>query len=253
MYLKLIACEIAFREACWCAARSPNLVDFTFLSQGYHDNTDIGLEKIQEQVDAVPPGRFDAILLGYGLCNNIITGLVARDTPIVIPRAHDCITFFLGSRERYHSYFLDHPGTYYYTTGWLEHRERGGERVERRQGAGLGVQLEYDALVEKYGEDNARYLLDTMDNWTDNYTHGVFIDFEFSRNLPAKERAKEICRERNWAYEEVEGDLSLLQTWLDGPWPEQDFLTVRKGERVGPTYGDGIIQIQPAEVGEATG
>jgi hypothetical protein len=253
VFLKLIACEISFREICWCAAHSPNLFDFSFLSQGYHDNTDIGLEKIQAQVDAVPAGRYDAILLGYGLCNNIITGLVARDTPIVIPRAHDCITFFLGSKERYRSFFIDHPGTYYYTTGWLEHRQRGGERVERRQGAGLGVDLEYQALAEKYGEDNARFLMETMDNWTAHYTHGVFIDFEFSRNLPAKQQAKDICRERGWAYQEAEGDLSLLQAWMDGPWPEADFLTVRSGERVAPTYDETIIQIQPAEADPAAG
>ncbi len=251
MFLKLIACEIAFREICWCAAHSPNLFDLAFLSQGYHDNTDIGLERIQERVDAVPPGRFDAILLGYGLCNNIITGLEARDTPIVVPRAHDCITFFLGSKERYRTFFMDHPGTYYYTTGWLEHRQRGGERVERRQGAGLGVDLEFQALVEKYGEDNARYLIDMMGNWTDNYTHGVFIDFEFSRDLPTKARAKQICSDRNWEYLEVEGDLSLLQKWMDGPWGEEAFLTVREGERVGPTHDEQIVRIQPAEKIEA--
>ena len=139
MFLKVIACEIAFREICTCAARSPNLFDLEFLSQGYHDNPDIGVARIQERIDTMEPDRFDGVLVGYGLCNNMLSGLKAREAPLVVPRAHDCITFFLGSKERYKEYFLSHSGTYYYTAGWLEYRQRGGERVERKQGAGLGL------------------------------------------------------------------------------------------------------------------
>ena len=244
MFLKVIACEIAFREICACAARSPNLFDLEFLSQGYHDNPDIGIRRIQERVDAVEPGKFDGILLGYGLCNNVLVGLAARRTPIVIPRAHDCITFFLGSRERYQEVFTQHPGTYYYTAGWLEHRQRGGERVERKQGAEMGGQLKFEEMVEKYGEENARYLTETMNNWTNNYTRGMFIDFDFTAHLPVKQRAQELCRERGWIYEEVRGDLTLLQNWLGGRWPEEDFLIVRPGDRVAAAYDQQIIRIE---------
>ena len=161
MFLKLIACEIAFREICACVARSVNLFDLEFLSQGYHANPEIGIRRIQDRIDAVEPDRFDGILVGYGLCNNMLLGLKARRTPLVIPRAHDCITFLLGSKERYQRVFAQAPGTYYYTAGWLENRQRGGERVDRKQGAGLGAQGRYKEMVEKYGADNARYLMET--------------------------------------------------------------------------------------------
>ena len=164
MFLKVIACEIAFREICHCAARSPNLFDLEFLSQGYHDNPEIGLQRLQERVDAAGADRFDAVLLGYGLCNNMLSGLQARHLPVVIPRAHDCITFFLGSKERYQKLFADHPGTYYYTAGWMGYRQRGGERPQRRQGAELGRQKSYAEMVEQYGEENARYLAEFMDS-----------------------------------------------------------------------------------------
>ncbi|MBT7860332.1 MAG: DUF1638 domain-containing protein [Gemmatimonadetes bacterium] len=252
--MKVLACEVFFREICHCAARSPNLFDFEYLSQGYHDNPLIGVQKIQESLDALEPGRFDAILVGYGLCNNMLNGLRApADTKLIVPRAHDCITFFLGSRERYSSFFLDNPGTYYYTTGWLEHRERGGERPERKQGAGLGTQMEYDKLATQYGEENAKYLLEVMNGWTANYDRGVFIDFEFSRHLPCKETARQICVDRGWKYEEIEGDLSLFQQWLDGPWPEEDYLVVEGGQRIVPSYEDGVIQIDPVQEGLSTG
>jgi len=101
MFIKIIACEIAHREICYVSARSPNLADLEFLTQGYHDNTDIGRSRIQERIDAVPEGKFDAILVGYGLCNMMLEGLTTHHTPLVIPRVHDCITFFLGSKEHY--------------------------------------------------------------------------------------------------------------------------------------------------------
>ena len=84
-----------------------------------------------------------------------------------------------------------------------------------------------------------------MNSWTQHYTRGMFIDFEFTANLPVKDRAKEICRERGWIYEELPGDLTLLQNWLDGRWSDEDFLIVKPGERVAAAYDDRIIQIKP--------
>jgi len=252
MFLKVIACEVTFRETCYCAARSPNLFDLEFLSQGYHDNPEIGLRRLQDRIDAAGADRFDAVLLGYGLCNNMLSGLQARHLPVVIPRAHDCITFFLGSKERYQEIFADQPGTYYYTAGWMEHRQRGGERPERRQGAELGDQKSYAEMVEQYGEENARYLAEFMDSWTHHYTRGMFIDFEFTANLPYKEQTREICRQRGWEYAEREGDLTLLQNWMDGRWSDRDFLVVQPGERVLPSYNGQIIQIAPVPVSQTT-
>ncbi|MDP6698236.1 MAG: DUF1638 domain-containing protein, partial [Candidatus Latescibacteria bacterium] len=205
------------------------------------------IRHIQKCIDAVEEDRFDGILIGYGLCNTMLDGLWTRHTPLIVPRAHDCITLFLGSTERYSKYFLDHPGSYYYTAGWLEHRQRDGERPERRQGAGLGEQRTFEEMVAQYGEDNARYLLEAMGNWTRHYSRGVFIDFDFSTHLPCKEQARALCAERDWSYEEVAGDLSLLQGFLDGPWPEEDFLTVSPGARIAPSYDERIIQIDGLE------
>src|SRR6476620_3424328 len=101
MFLKIIACEIALREIAFLAAQSPHLVDFEFLTQGLHDHPNLGRDEVQKRVDAIPEGKYDAVLIGYALCGNIIAGLRATHTPLVIPRAHDCITFFLGSKERY--------------------------------------------------------------------------------------------------------------------------------------------------------
>lgn len=241
MFLKVLACEIAFREICYAAARSTNLVDMDFLSQGYHDNPDIGRARIQERIDSLDPDRFDAILLGYGLCNNMLAGIAARSLPMIIPRAHDCITFFLGSKEAYTEHFFAHPGTYYYTSGWIEHRARGGERVPKLQNSGLGRDLSYQQLVEEYGEDNASYLLEMMGGWKSHYTHGTLITFDFCRHLNLRDEVRGVCNENGWTFEEIGGDMRLLQQWLDGEWAEEDFLVVGPGQAIQASFGDDVI------------
>ena len=118
MFLKVISCEVAFREVCACAARSVNQLDLEFLTQGYHDNPTIGVQRLQERIDAVPEGGFDEILLGYGLCNHMLTGLRAPShTGLIVARAHDCITFFLGSKECYQDFFIEHDDDTYWCHG----------------------------------------------------------------------------------------------------------------------------------------
>jgi hypothetical protein len=57
---------------------------------------------------------------------------------------------------------------------------------------------------------------------------------------------RQICQERNWQFEEVEGDLQLVKHWLDGEWDPEDFLVVRPGECVVATHDDSIIGVKPA-------
>ncbi len=156
MFLKVIACEIAAREFYFAAAHSRNLVDLEFLTQGHHDTPAAGRVELQQRIHAVPPGKYDAVVLGYGLCSNMLVGLTTPHTPLVIPRAHDCITFFLGSKERYQQCFTENPGTYYYTSGWLECAKRRGKKgatwggVPLPANAGLNLKPAYDEWARKY-------------------------------------------------------------------------------------------------------
>ena len=251
MYYKVIACEIAARELYYAAARSRNLIDLEFLTQGYHDIPTTGRKEIQKCIAAVPKGKYDAILLGYGLCSNILTGLTTAHTPLVIPRAHDCITFFLGSKERYQECFNAKPGTYYYTSGWLECAKRRGSQgpiwggASLPAGANAGFKAAYEEWVKKYGEDQANYLMEEMNRWTDSYTHGTLIEFDFVKHLKLKEQVEEICKERGWDYDEIPGDLKLLHQLLEGEWPEADFLVVPPGQKVIATNDDKVIGAAP--------
>ncbi len=249
MFLKVIACEIAARELYYTAARSPHLVDLELVTQGHHDTPATGQQDIQNRIDAVPAGKYDAILLGYGLCSNILVDLTARHTRLVIPRAHDCITFFLGSKERYQQCFAERPGTYYYTSGWLECAKRRGEKgmvwggISMPASANLNLKANYEQWVQKYGEDQAKYLLEEMSRWTNAYTHGTLIEFDFLRHLKFAEEVRRICTEKGWDYDEIPGELGLLQKMVDGDWPESDFLLVQPGQKVVATFDEKVIGV----------
>lgn len=250
MYLKVIACEVAARELYFAAARSTNIVDIEFLTQGHHDTPSSGRVDIQARIDAVPEGKYDAIAMGYGLCSNILSGVATRHTQLVVPRAHDCITFFLGSKERYQEFFDANPGTYYYTSGWMEcarRRERQGQQsVGMLFPAQGGVGNAYNQWVAKYGEEKAKALLEVMGEWTAGYSRGALIDFDFTSHLKFRERVLQICGERAWEFIEVKGDLGLLQRLLDSDWREAEVLTVPPGHKIVPSYDSRIIAAEPA-------
>jgi hypothetical protein len=247
MFLKVIACEIAVRELQHTAARAKNLIDLEFLTQGYHDIPAEGRDEIQKRIDAVPAGKYDAIVLGYALCSKILIGLRPAHTQLVIPRAHDCITFFLGSKECYQKCFSERPGTYYYTSGWLECATRRGNKGSMWGGASLpansalNLDSTYQQWVQKYGEDQAKYLLEEMSRWTEAYSHGSLIDFDFLKDLDLARRVQEICADKGWTYDQLPGDLSLFQKMLNGPWPDSDFLIVQPGQKVIATFDEKII------------
>lgn len=252
MFLKVIACEIALREIAFVASQARHIVDLEFVNQGLHDHPNLGREEVQKRIDAVPSGKYDAILLGYALCGNILSGIRAGETQLVIPRGHDCITFFLGSMERYQRLSEAHPGSYYYTSGWLECIRRRGERASpmnlqflpTRAGLSTGTESVYQEWVKKYGEERAQYLMEVMGQWAESYSHGVLIDFDFTKPLHLHEQVEAICENRGWRFEQIEGDLHLLKRWVNGEWDPVNFLVVPPGQKVVPSYDSGIIKAE---------
>jgi hypothetical protein len=254
MRTKVIACEVMFREICLCAAHSPHTVDVEFLKRGLHDNPDTLREVVQRSIDvaeATPPssamgsanpGKYDAIVLGYGLCSNGVLGLEARTVPLVIPRAHDCITFFLGSKDSYHKHFHDEPGTYWFTSGWIE---RAGSHVQRTKEGGEGMQLSYDQMVEKYGEDNAQYLYEIQQSWVKNYSRAAFIDLNLGPLAALRAEVERTAGEREWDLHDLSGDLRLIRMMLNGEWDEAEFLTVQPGQKVVRGNDEDIIAAAP--------
>jgi hypothetical protein len=247
--LKLISCEVFQREMTALVAGSPHDVDVVFVAKGLHDLPSVDMRsRLQAAVDAVP-GGYDAILMGYGLCNNGLHDLRARRCPVVVPRAHDCITLFFGSRRRYEEYFWSHPGTYFKTSGWIEHGEPTGELHQLSIGHRAGLDLTFDEMVEKYGEDNAVYLMETLGRGERNYGHMTFIEMGVEPDDRFEHEARKSAAQRGWTFEKMRGDLSLLKRLVDGVWNESEFLVVPPGHRLVARYDEGVISSEPVAAG----
>ena len=243
MRLKLIACEIVYREACAAIARSVNQIDVEFLPKGLHDIGQAGMsQRLAEVLSAVDPKVYDAIVFGYALCSNGIVGLTAPSIPLVIPRAHDCITFFFGSKERYMDYFQSHPGVYFKTTGWIERGDNTHQYNPDSIAQKSGMIQSYEELVAKYGEENAKFLYEQLCDMTRNYSGIAYIEMGIEPDDRFEKKARQQAAEQGWKFEKLTGDMSLIQALVDGPWDDARFLVVPPGQRVEASFDEGVIR-----------
>ncbi len=227
----VIACQVLWREFCYFASLSPHEFTFNFLEQGLHNTPGLLLKTLQKACDEARP--CDAVLVGYGLCSRGVEGLQAKTNKLVLVRAHDCVTFFLGSCERYREYFDQHPGTYWYSPGWIETgTQPGKERQENK----------YQEYVEKYGEENAKYLMETEQAWFKNYNNAAYVDLGFGDTSSHREYTKKCAGELGWKCDFLQGDPKLLRDMVEGRWDEKRFLVVEPGYKVVSTTDESIVK-----------
>lgn len=230
-HFTIISCHVLWRELCHYASTSKNVFQFDYLEQGLHDAPDVLRRELQAAVDKVDY-KCDAILIGYGLCSRGIEGIVARDIPLVVMRGHDCITFLLGSKERYREYFDAHPGTYWYSPGWIDtNTQPSKEHYE-------SVRKQY---IEKYGEDNAEYLMEMSETWMTNYSNAAYVDLGFSDDDEHKAYTKKCADWLKWDCDFLEGDPKLVQDFIEGNWDEERFLVVQPGQRIAASHDERTI------------
>ncbi|MBW8000832.1 MAG: DUF1638 domain-containing protein [Planctomycetes bacterium] len=222
---QFIACKVLQREAYLCAARSKNNIDIVFMEQGLHNQPDDLRRQVQDVINRTHDkcsNKYDASLLGYGLCSNGIAGLSAQ-IPIVVPRGHDCVTLLLGSKDKYKEYFEAHRGVYWYSSGWISTGTMPSkERYEKNL-------AEYK---EKYGDDNAEYLMQVEQDWIKEYNWAAYIDWDLATSQNDKKYTKACADYLGWKYDEIKGDPALIQKLLDGQWDDKDFLIVNPGQKI---------------------
>jgi len=236
---KFIGCRVLYREACHLAAACDNRVDVQFLDKGLHDlETPDMAAAVQKAVDAVDArAGYEAVLLGYARCNDGLVGVRARDIPLVLPRAHDCITFFFGSREAFGEYFQVHPGTYFMTSGWSECDGNGADGIDGppTQGVGvmaaLGLDQTHEQFVAKYGADNADFIAETLGSWRRNYSRMLYLRMGVCDERRFIAEARRRAGERGWQFELRDGDWRLLRKLFAGDW-DGDFVVIPPGHGI---------------------
>jgi len=238
MYTKLIACDVLTREVSYCIARTPHTVDVEFTEKGQHEDSDRLRLLLQEKIDrsAGNGTPYDAILLAYGLCGNATVKLEARNTRLVLPRAHDCCTIYLGSRQRFKELFSDNPSRPFSSAGYME---RGDSYLhDGDTGRLLGLDRSYEDFVAQYGEENARYIMETLTLSRDAHTDDRVIYIDVPET--SREEYASLCRENaekeGRQFLRVEGDIRLIQQLVEGSWSPEEFLIVEPGQKTRAVY-----------------
>ena len=249
MRLKCIGCDALARTIYLCAAQSPHVVDVALFRLGLHVEPADLRERLQAAVDATVGQGYDAIVVAYGLCGKATAGLTARDTRLIIPRAHDCITLFLGGRRRYEAEFRECPGTYWYAADYVERAESRGVTLSIGAESTADMSTVYDEYVEKYGRDNADYLMEVMGAWQAHYQRAAFIDMGVADSSAVEQQARAEAERRSWAFERLMGDRTLIQRLLEGDWND-DFLELGPGQHIATSYDFDVI-CAGTPVGEA--
>lgn len=248
---RLIACKVLDEEVkgLMRLLGKEDALDVSYLEMGLHDQPERLKRELAQQVADCSGKGYEAVLLLYGLCSNAIAGLAApADSPLIIPRAHDCMTLFLGSARKYAAEHAAEAGTYWFARGFL-HREEGNAMDAGFMG--LGGESEYSPArreeirrkyVEEYGEDNADYLMEVLvDSWRRNYRRAVFLRGDYPEAEADAGKVAAFAKENDWRYEEMPVDLRLVRGLLEGTWPEGDFLRVDPGMKVVASHEAGVV------------
>ncbi|MBE0699342.1 MAG: DUF1638 domain-containing protein [Anaerolineaceae bacterium] len=246
MRIKCIGCDALARMIYLSAAHSPHLVDVTMLRLGLHRQPADLQVRLQHEIDQAAGQGYDAVVMVYGLCGRATVGITARDVPVVVPRAHDCITLFLGSRARYSEQHEKTPGTYWYSLDYIERGSLDGS-LTALGADGIdntwNIEEEYDRYVAKYGKDNADYLMEVMGAWRSHYNRAAFIDMGIGDNAAVEGKARDEASRRGWNFERVAGDLVMVRQLLNGDWNE-DYLVLQPGQRLGMSYDENVIRAE---------
>ena len=244
MKIKLIACEALVREFSLATATSPHIFDLKFMGFGLHDTPSELRVAIQDEINASDGCGYDYIILGYGLCSRGTAEIRASSVPIVIPRAHDCITFFLGSRALYNKEFTAHPGTYYFSSGWIERKDGDVQQGFVDDAHKQRCEDRYKEYVEKYGEDNAKFLLEQENQWFENYTRAAFINMGLGDIEEYRRFTQQLAKDHTWEYAEIEGDLSLIKRLANADWDSDDFLKIAPGQVITESFDELILKAE---------
>jgi hypothetical protein len=235
---KLISCNVFQRELCATIAVLPNVIDPEFLELGLHESPASLRERLQGRIDAATSDEYDAVLLGYGLCGNALAGIAARGLPLVLARAHDCCTILLGSRREFLARFGSSLSASWSSAGYVERSstKRGQTYFSAGDfGRASGIDLEYEELVVKYGEDNARYVWDSL--------HPVieekelrYIETPETAGLGYAETMRAKAAEEGKDFVLLRGSSRLLRALLAGAWDDEEFLVVAPGKSIVALY-----------------
>ena len=234
--IALLACDVLKNELTQHQGGA-RIVETRFFEMGLHDHPGKLRAILQEHLAAVDARTdIDAVVLAYGLCGLGVVGLEPLRHRLVIPRAHDCITLFMGSKEAYAAHQKAHAASYYFTPGWNRGRRvPGPEALEA---------LRRD-FAEKYDAEDLEYLVETTRGQWAQHDTAAYVDLGTPDAEAEAAYAQGCARWLGWNFERIAGDPTLLRDLLCGPWDAERFEVVEPGRRLEQALDGGILRSSP--------
>ncbi len=236
---KLICCDVFTREAYQSLLESDKNVFPVFTLKMSHDYPDYLREVIQKEIDNTDPNIFSHILLCYGLCGNAIAGLKTQNIPVVIPRAHDCCTIFLGSKKIHSEHFGHRPSCRWTSGGYMQDGDYYIRNSKMHQMLGLDMDLE--ELIEKYGEENANYIFESLSPKDGSGNETVYIETPPYEASSMKDRIENDALEKGHKFEIIRGNTRLIDMLINGEWNQDEFLFVPPFHIVEGVYDEHFV------------
>jgi hypothetical protein len=234
----LLACAVFEQEIALLTREARHIRETRWFEMGLHDCPDRLRRKLQAEIAAVGDRQdIEAVVLAYGLCGRGTAGLQARGRKLVIPRAHDCITLFLGSKERYAQHHRACPASYYYTPGW--------NRARRVPGPDRLTALQTE-LAQRFDPEEVAFLIAAeREQWSQPST-AFYLDLGTPNAELEADYARRCADWLGWKYERRRGDATLLHDLLWGNWDAERFQIVEPGLRLEQAMDDSILRVAPA-------
>jgi len=232
--IALLACSVFEREIALLARGATHIVETRWFEIALHDRPDELRATLQGAMDSLDTrDDIDAVVLAYGLCGLGTAGLRAGRHPYVLPRAHDCITLFLGSKERHAAHQRACPGCMYYTPGWNRARRvPGPDRLAH-------IREEYS---KRFDEDDVEFLIESENQTWAMHDTATFIDIGTPDGEAEAAYAQRCAASLGWKFERIHGDPDLLRDLLCGNWDNARFLVVAPGAASAHSPDESIIR-----------
>ncbi len=236
----LIACEVMTRTLNAALPLAKDDITIEWIDIGLHSTPKLLHTRLQEILDGLDTAAYDAALLLFGLCGKATTLTAPPEIPLVMPRAHDCITLYLGSAARFQQEFDSDPGTYWYSVDYMA---RNTNQNNMLGAVSMGMEDdEYARLIERYGLDTASKIRETLTGWQAHYSRAVFIDDRQGDDAAYRLHASDKAAKEGWAFKIMEGDNRLVEMLVTGDWPEDEFVVVPPGWRIEMDGSGGIVK-----------
>jgi hypothetical protein len=236
--IAVLACSVFEREIALYASGAEHIEELRFFEMGLHEHPERLRSTLQANLDDLD-GRsgIEAVVLCYGLCGLSTAGLGSLRHKLVIPRAHDCITVFMGGKEAYADHQRRCAACYYYTPGW--------NRGLRVPGPDALAAMRAE-LAARFDPDDVEFLLETTRQQWAIHDTATYLDLGTEDASAAAAYAQKCAQWLGWRFKQLRGDPALLRDLLWGNWDTERYQIVAAGAKLGHAPDESILRSEPA-------